>query len=482
MATPIPANVAPFTLAEVVRATGGQVLVQGEGRAVGVTTDSREEVSGRLFVALPGERYDGHRYVADVVARGASGVLVSEAREVGGGSAFVVRVPSTVRALGALAHLHRQRWGGTVVAIGGSAGKTTTRSAISALLRDLYPGAVHFARGNLNNLVGVPMVLLGVLPEHRIAVVEVGTNVPGEVGKLASITGPDLAVLTLVALEHSEGLGDLDAIEVEEGDLLGALGAAATALYNGDDPRARRQLERCAAATQIGFGTGASCDYRLVGRRLLSIGHSELTIERPGVTGRETVTVEAATVGEPGARAALAALAVADRIVGCPVAPAVATAALGRVEEYEPGRLRTVLLGDGTLVVDDTYNANPASVRSAVATALELASARGARLVLAVGEMRELGDCSRGEHARLGEDLGASGAVALVAIGGDAAGLVEPAGRAGLDAVFAADAELAVPLVLQRVRAGDVVLVKASRGVRAERVVAGLRAAKGLAS
>ena len=478
MATPIPPNQARFTLAEVVQATGGQVLSRGSAACQGVTTDSRAEVRGKLFVALTGESFDGHDFIPAAVERGAAGVLVS--RDVDAPSdAFVVRVESTLRALGALARWHRQRWGGCVVAIGGSAGKTTTRAAVSSLLGAVWPGAIHYARGNLNNQVGVPMVLLGATRQHRVVVVEVGTNAPGEVASLAGVCQADLSLLTLVALEHTAGLGSLDDIENEEAALLEALGAAGTAVANGDDPRALRQLQRSAASTKLSYGSQPSSDYHLLERTLVDLWRMRLVLDRPTERGREQLEVECGTVGLPGALATLAAIAVADRVTSSSVASELVTRALGDPSAFESGRLCPVLCRDGTVVVDDTYNANPASVRSSVDTARELARERGARLVLVIGEMRELGAVSAREHEAVGQFIAESGAAALIGVSGDARHAVDAARHAGLEAVFSTDAESALSLVRARVQPGDVVLVKASRGVRAERVVSGLCDARG---
>jgi UDP-N-acetylmuramoyl-tripeptide--D-alanyl-D-alanine ligase len=391
-------------------------------------------------------------------------------------------VPSALNALGALARLHRQRWGGTVIAVGGSAGKTTTRSAIAAALNAVTPGAVHCAPGNLNNRVGLPMVLLGVQPHHSSVVVEVGTNLRGEVGKLAHVCQPDLAVLTLVSLEHAAGLGNLDDIESEEGDLLAALGPAGTAVANGDDERARRALQRSPASTKLTYGATGGCQWRLLSRRWLGLRRSELTLEYPVNGGCARCVLQTSLLGQPGALAALAAVAVTDRLAPESWAPSVLSGVLCDCNNFEPGRLAPLVLSGGTVVLDDTYNANPASVRTSVATAYELARSRQARLLLVIGEMRELGAWSRDQHTKVGEDLARSGAAALVAVGGDAQCMVHAARARGLEAVFAPDAEAALPLILGRMQTGDVVLVKASRGVRAERVVAGLRAAKGAAA
>lgn len=474
MATPIPQNRVAFSLVEAARATAG--TLSGDVTEVrGVTTDSRGELAGKLFVALEGERFDGHDFVGAAVRAGAAAVLVS--RDVDAGGATELRVASTLDALGALARFHRRRWGGTLIAVGGSAGKTTTKSAVAAVLSELHPGAVHFSRGNLNNRVGVPMVLLGLEPEHRLAVVEVGTNAPGEVAALGAVAEPDMALLTLIDVEHAEGLGDLDSIEAEEGALFRG---AATAVGNADDARVVRQLERCSASCKLRYGTASGADYRLLAREPRAQGGARLDVERPGARGREAISLETSLVGLPGALASLGAFAVAECVAGAAVDPARVSTALGRVGE--PGRLSLLQLGDGTLLLDDTYNANPASMKSSIAAAREIAVARGARLVLVLGEMRELGASSRDEHAALARAVVESGASALVAIAGDAALLVDAARAARIDAAFAPDAGSAIDPVLARVQVGDVVLVKASRGVEAERVVERLVSAKGRAA
>lgn len=462
----IPENQAEFTVAEVLASTGG-TLIGALGREPfrGIGTDTRAELSGKLFVALRGERYDAHEYLADAARAGAAAALIE--RSVEDAPLPTIRVSSSLRALGDLARLHRQRYRGKLVAVGGSAGKTTTRSAIGALL-----GAYQVA-GNLNNLVGVPHVLFG-LERQPYAVIEIGTNAPGEVAELSGVALPDIAVLTLIGLEHTEGLGDLDGVEREEGALLRA---AAVVVGNADDVRVSRQLAESPAARKFRYGFAEGADVRAVAREPAGLGAQTLVVERAGRRSELRIPL----LGDAGVYATLAALCVGEAL-GVDLArdPAAFERALARAGE--PGRLRPVELGDGSVVLDDTYNSNPASVYASIAAARELARARGARLVLVLGEMRELGAQSRAEHGRVGEAVGTSRADALVAVAGDAELFVEPARAAGVDACFAADSSAAVPLVLERLQAGDVVLVKASRGVRAERVVEGLIAARGSAA
>lgn len=482
MATPIPPNGAPFTLAEILSATSGTARGVAPDTAVkGVTTDSRTEMQGKLFVALSGEHFDGHKFAADAVGRGASVVLARRGVLVDS-SLPLVEVDDTLVALGKLARHHRKQWGGPVIAVAGSAGKTTTRSAISTALEAVAPGAVHSVPGNLNNRIGVPMVLFGLTDAHAVSVVEIGTNLPGEVAELTAIANPNIGVLTLIDVEHTEGLGSLDAIEAEEGALLRGLPRTGTAIANADDERAARQLVQSPPRRKVSYGTRGAADYRLVRRENIGVGGTRVFLERPRGRGRETITLDVPLLGLPGALSIAAAVAAADRISGRPVPAERLLRAFNAGGLGEPGRLRPIVLADRTVVLDDSYNANPASVRAAIATAREIADDRAARLVLILGEMRELGSESAALHDEIAFDVGASGAAALIAVAGEAERFVAPALSSGVDATFLPDSTRAAAAALDRVRPGDVVLVKASRGVHAERVVEELVRARGRAA
>lgn len=486
MATPIPANTARFSLAEVATATLGTLQGNPDVVVDGVTTDSRGVAKGRLFVALTGENFDGHRFLDDAVRAGALGLVVRRGAAISTAASAsgvpIVEVDDTLVALGALARFHRKRWGGTVVGVAGSAGKTTTRSAIAAALEAVAPGRVHSVAGNLNNRIGVPMVLFGLSSAHTVAVVEIGTNQTGEVAELSSVAAPNIGVLTLVDVEHAEGLGSLDDIEEEEGALLRSLPKSGVAIANGDDERAIRQLLRSTAKKKITYGTRGAVDYHIKRRESLGLRGSRVAIERPHGRNRETITLDVPLLGSPGALAIAAATAVADRVNGRSAPVDRLSGAFNAGKLGEPGRLSVIELTDHTVVLDDSYNANPASIRAAVGTAREIADDRGARLLLVLGEMRELGLESQAAHESVSRDIGASGAAALVAVSGDAVLFVAPAAASGIDATFAADADVAVRELLRRVRPGDVVLVKASRGVHAERVVEALIRTKGRAA
>lgn len=476
MASLIPKNGAEFSLSQVATLCDG--VLHGTGaQCVGVTTDTRADLRGQLFIALRGERFDGHDFAAQALAQGAAGVVVE--RQLSGLDNAVV-VPSTLSALGALAAAHRQRWAKRIVAVAGSAGKTTTRSAITALLDSLHPGSIHFAAGNLNNLIGVPMVLLGLEPEHSIGVVEIGTNAPGEVRTLSTLATPDLAVLTLIGLEHTEGLGDLDGIEREEGEIWSGLGREGLAIGNADDERVQRTLQAYAPIRALSYGYAEGANYRLRSRTPNALGGSALEVERRTPFSEDSIRVDTSLLGDAGAYATLAALAVGEWLSQAALPPRIVSSALSAAGE--PGRLTPIELRDGIVVLDDSYNSNPASVKSSLATAREIARARGARLVLVLGEMRELGALAAEQHSEVGGLIAESGAALLLALVGDARRFVEPAQRAGIDSLFADTSEQGVELLLSRLQPKDVVLVKASRGVRAERLVRGLCDAKGHAA
>ncbi|WP_437853264.1 UDP-N-acetylmuramoyl-tripeptide--D-alanyl-D-alanine ligase [Sorangium sp. So ce363] len=481
MATPIPHNLAPFSLDELARATGGRVLRSGPD-ARGVSTDSRTIAPGAAFVALVGESFDGHRFLDAAAQRGAAAFIVS--REIalppGGGA---VLVNDGLAALGALARAHRERWRTgahpdgprAIVAIGGSAGKTTTTRTIAALLAGVGRGEVHATAGNLNNAIGLPMTLLGLEDRHRFAVVEIGTNQRGEVAALARIAGPDLAVLTSIGVEHTEGLGTLEDVAAEEGDLLAALPAEGVALGNGDDAKVVEQIERAGAARRITYGFGERAQIRIAGRRPVGVRGTSVRIERGG----EALELVVPLLGEAGALAAAAAVAVVEEAVGEPLSTERAARAAAGLAPPGDGRLSVRELPDSTVVIDDSYNANPLSMRSSLRTAVEVAEALGKRLVLLLGEMRELGALAAAEHDALGEQVGAARPAALIAVGGEAARIARAAEAAGVRAWFAVDADAAAARAQEIVERGDLVLVKGSRGIRMERIVNALVASAG---
>jgi len=479
MATAIPSNEARFTLRELAVATGAVFEGSQDRTVCGISTDSRRGVKGKLFIALSGDRFDGHTFVQDAVANGAAAVLV----ERGGLPELpvpVLHVPSSLCALGDIAQRHRQKWPGRLVAVAGSAGKTTTRVAIETVLRSALGARVHATPGNLNNLIGVPMTLLGLTERHEYAVVEVGTNFPGEVARLSAICLANVAVLTLIGLEHTEGLGDLDGVELEEGHVFKALGAEGIAVGNGDDWRVRSQMSQAVrAGRRVTFGCHPDLDYRMSHRVADALDRTSVTVHRRAQVGGGTVALETRLLGLPGAMAVTAAVAVADAS-GVTIDVERTNAALMRSDLGEAGRLKAHRLSDGTVVLDDSYNANPPSMLSSIALANELALRRSSRLILVLGEMLELGQHSEREHTQLGTQLGRVAQV--IAVGEQAEPLHRSAEANSKRSELVPNAEAAARHLLRVIQPGDIVLVKGSRGVRLESVVESVIAQKGFAS
>lgn len=482
MATPIPKNLAPFTLQEILAVTGGEALTSGEAAAVGVSTDTRSVSVGNLFVALVGGRHDGHAHAVRAAELGASVLLVSRRMEAPDGVA-VVQVADTLQALGALGRAHRRRWEArsarprVVVGITGSAGKTTTRVATAAGL-SAAGFEVHASEGNLNNAVGIPMVLLGLEERHEAAVVEVGTSSRGEIAYGCSLVEPHVGVITLVAAAHTENIGAISDVAVEKGAMFASLARDGVAVANADDGRVRGQLLRCGARDWITYGEGPGADVQVIKRQPEGLDWSRLRVRLRGrarVAGVDELELRTPLLGVAGSYATAAAIATVlaaapDRLS--------AEALQGVFEGLrgEEGRLRTVRLASGAVALDDSYNANRASVVASLRTAAELARSEGRRLVAVLGEMRELGALSADEHRIVGEEAARQGAAVVVAVSGDAAEIARAASSStpGPEVVFVENAARAIDVVAALIRPGDLVLVKGSRGVNLDTVVRAL--------
>lgn len=470
MATPIPTNNAKFTLAEVLASTLGNLSKEGATAAVGVSTDSRAVGQNNVFVALEGQRVDGHDHVAAAVERGAKIIVARREIAVPKGVSLVL-VTDTTRALGALARAHRRRWSRgsglrTVVAITGSAGKTTTRGAVASLLTNLGR-SVHASKGNLNNQVGVPMSIFGLDSSHEIAVLEIGTNQRGEIAYNAGIAEPDVGVLTMVSEAHGEGIGSVWDIAKEKGDLLQALPASGAAIVNADDPRAAAQLLRSEAKTWARYGVAEGADVRLASRSARGVAGTDVVLEVPAHP-ETRIEVTVPLLGVAGAYAALAAVTVALAMEDIP--PDRLARALVGLTQPEAGRLSARERADGTVVLDDAYNANPASMKASIAAASEIARSLERRLILVLGEMRELGPHAEAMHRDVAAAIDASGAASLVGVMGAAKAFVDASALS--DRVFAATLEQGEAAARERIRPGDVVLFKASNSIGLSRLAA----------
>ena len=442
--------------------TGGRLLARSDRPIRGAAVDSRAILPGELFVALPGERTDGHEFIAEAVARGAAALLVTRPvpDPAALGDLTVVRVADALAALGAVAAGWRRRFQPLVVGVTGSIAKTSTKEAIAAVLGSQF--TTLRSEGNQNNEIGLPLTLLRLGPQHNAAVLEMGMYVGGEIAELARIAAPSIGVVTAVQPVHLARIGSLRAIEAAKGELLEALPPDGRAILNADDPIVRQMGSRSAARSMTyGFDRDADIGAEAVE----SAGLAGMRFVLRTDAGRRLVSIP--TLGRLSVHNALAGAAV-GRVAGLSLDAIAAGLGSGW---SAPHRVQVVRAGAVTLV-DDTYNASPRSVVAALDLLAGLPGRRGAVL----GEMLELGDASAEGHQVVGE-AAARTIDWLVVVGQAAAGIAKGALASGMEpgrVSIVADVDAALEFLPPRLRDGDVVLVKASRGIGLERVVAGL--------
>jgi len=462
-----------MTPEDLVAATGGRLLRRRRRGIRGGAVDSRLVTPGAVFVALPGERTDGHRYLAAAAAAGAAALLVSRLPAADEtpfdalGDVTVVLVPDTLRGLHAIAAMWRRRFSPVVVGVTGSIAKTSTKEAVAGVLERRFE--TLRTEGNQNNEVGMPLTVLRLGLEHGAAVLEMGMYAGGEILDLAAIGLPSIGIVTAVQPVHLSRIGSLEAIEDAKAELVEALPPAdegGVAILNADDPRVRRMDVRTRArVTTYGFAADATVHAEDV----ISLGFAGMRFRLVTPAGARRVEIPA-----------LGRLAVHNALAGT----AAGLAAGMALDEILPGlsaashaeHRSVVIRAGGVVIVDDAYNASPASVTAA----LELLAGLPGRHLAVLGEMRELGDAHDVGHRQAGEAAGRA-LERLVVVdggpGGAAAGIVEGALAAGLPTravTVVEEAGDAVARLRDELRPGDVVLVKASRGIELERVVDGL--------
>lgn len=461
--------VGALRIEDVATATGGRLVAPPSRRDLtGVSIDSRTVRPGEVFFAIAGPRFDGHDFLGPAFAAGAAAAVVH--RDVAAPPGMgVVRVEDTTRALGDLARHVRATAEVPVVAVTGSAGKTTTKEMAAALLATRGP--VLKTEGNLNNQYGLPLSLLRLAPEHTAAVLELGMSAAGELRALTGLARPDVAVITMVAPVHLEFFDSVEGIAAAKAEILEGLGPEGVAVLNADDPLVRRigegKIGRPHAGRVIWFGRDRRYDVSAENWRGSLHGmRFDLRL------GGESVDVALPLPGPHFLSNFLAASAVAHHLhIG---AEAIAKAAL----EMKPPRHRgqVLALAEGVTLLDDCYNSNPAAVEAAV---VALGMAAPGRRVAFLGDMLELGPAGPGLHRKTGERIAGSLQV-LAAAGPLAAHFVEGARRAGMEEDATPtfpDSAAAAAAAARLVRPGDAVLVKGSRGARMEAVVDALLAA-----
>ena len=457
----------PWTTPDILKATGAE-LVCGDGRQrfTGISIDSRTIAADELFVAIRGEVHDGHRFVPDVLGRGVRGLLVDrrhldalpEAARTAGRLACAA-VADTTRALGDLGAFHRNRSRAAVIAVTGSNGKTSTRRMIAAVLSQRF--RVLEADRNLNNQIGVPLTLFRLAPEHEWAVLEFGTSMPGEIARLAHICTPEIGVITNIGPAHLEGLGSLEGVLAEKSALLFGLRTGGRAVLNADDPRLRK-LAQGPGPQALLFGLSPDAAVRAARVQDTAAG-LDFELMLPA----ESVRIHLNAHGRFMVQNALAAAAV-GHLLGLSGAEIAAG-----LERFAPvaGRMQVSRLSDGITLIDDTYNANPASMEAALAVLDSLRS--GGRSILVAGDMRELGGEAGRMHREIGRLAARTGVSRLFACGDLAAETAAGArsgGMAAADIVIGARADIERAL-LEVLRPADRVLVKGSRVMGMEHIV-----------
>jgi len=448
-------------------ATGGILLqaapvLAGAGVFEGVSIDSRQVEAGQAYVAIAGERFDGHQFCNQAARRGAALLVVSQLPPVPPTEEVpLLQVEDTRHALGLMARWWRQEVDPQVAAITGSVGKTTTKELTRGILS--RAGAVHCSPGNFNNDIGLPLTLLSLPADADYLVAELGMNHAGEIETLARLAEPDVGLITCVAPVHLEGLGSIEAVAAAKAELLQELCPPAIAVVPGDEPLLAPWVEALPPDRLLRFGSGPRDDVRIEACHPLGLSGAAIRLSLVG----ERVDVRLPLVGEHNARNAAAAAAVG---VALGISSQAIAEALSTPLELEH---RSIIrdLGDWK-VYDDCYNANPVANEAALATLVQLAGERQSVAVL--GEMLELGE----ESDRLHRDVGAAAAAhslgALITVGPQAAAIARGAVDGGMPrekVIEVEDAEQAATEVARRAKPGAWVLVKASRGAHLEKVI-----------
>jgi UDP-N-acetylmuramoyl-tripeptide--D-alanyl-D-alanine ligase len=421
---------------------------RGSSPLSSVSTDTRTVAAGNLFVALRGERFDAHEFLADAVAKGATALVVSDAKAAAtlGVPAFVVS--DTTVALGLLGRYRRRAWGRTIVAVAGSNGKTSTKELTSAALGTRL--SIYATRGNLNNHVGVPLTLLAIPDDADVAVVEIGTNHPGEVAALRAFVEPDVAIVTSIGEEHLEGLGDLAGVLREESAVFAGVGVAITPAAQPEVGEAARTLAQSTVSAGLTAGDVHPDSWTISpdGAGVLRFGDVEV---RPPLRGEHNL------------RNAMLAIAAA-RSLGISIEDA--AAGIARTPAL-PMRSAWVEIGRFT-VINDAYNANPASARESLRMLAALDTTR--QRVAILGSMLELGAAGPALHDEIAR-LALRGPAQIIAGVGEFDRALTAAAPNDARIITAADAPDLWPAISQRLAPDAVILLKGSRGTRLERLI-----------
>jgi UDP-N-acetylmuramoyl-tripeptide--D-alanyl-D-alanine ligase len=460
-----------ITVNEIVSAIGGRQISGSSERLIkGLSTDSRKMVPGHIFLALKGERYDGHDFLDEAVHAGAACLIIESAKPIQRGlyenNLVVVTVPSTLDALGDLALWWRKQWGGKIIAITGSNGKTTTKEMAASILS--LKARTMKSPGNFNNLIGLPLSILLIGEEYEFAVLEMGMNRSGEIARLTRIAEPQIGVITNIASAHLEGLGDLEGVAAAKGELLREMSSESTAILNGDS----EITKRCASEFQgpiITFGLNPSNRIRAEHIRGSKDSSQAFTL----TIDNDRFPVRINLLGTHNVLNALAGAAIAFSL------------SLPRdliaqgLEECKPlkGRFQVIEVNGAIRLIDDTYNSNPSSLKAGLETIKELKDKEHG-LVVCLGEMLELGKEAAKYHFNAGQLIAGMGTRHLVVMGEHGHHVIEGAREAGMpmrQTSLATTHTEMLEAIKANVREGDIVFLKGSRKVALDKVVEGIK-------
>ena len=450
-----------ITIREIMEVVGGRMLGGFDDldrEITRVETDSRTIHEGSLFVPLSGERFDGHAYINAALEGGAAGCFTQRERESYLPGKFYIKVANTSRALRDLAKHYKKKFDIPFVALTGSVGKTTTKDMVAAVLGEKFK--VLKTEGNLNNDIGVPMTLLCLTREHEIAVLELGMNHAGEIDYLSDIVEPDVALITNVGDSHIEFFGSREKILEAKSEIFHHARQDCFVVLNGDDPLLR-SLEPKLPFETVWCGAGEGADYRA--SDVVSDGRSHMTCQVS--TPRMTRQVEIPALGEHMIYPTLMAMAVGEHF------GLTEKEIVDGVLHFAPTKMRMNILhrGDDITILNDTYNANPQSMRAAVEV---LSNSKAEYKVAVLGDMFELGPLAPALHAGVGEYLGKVGIDCLVAVGDLARHIYNAAKEGPVEEIYyCSDKKSAHAVLEQVVRPHTTVLVKASRGMAFEDLV-----------
>lgn len=459
-------NPIPWTTAEILEATGGDLLSGDlEHSFSGISIDSRSISMDKLFVAIKGDTHDGHSFTGDVIERGVSGLLIDRTKthtlpgKEPTDGIVCVTVNDTIKALGDLAAFHRKRSRAAVVAITGSNGKTSTRKMTAEVVSRRFSTLSTY--GNLNNHIGLPLTLLNLSVDHKWAVLELGMNHPGEIKRLGEICSPDIGVITNIGPAHLEGLGSLDAVMHAKGELLEEIKPDGTAVLNADDPRLVH-LAHYTSRKVLFFGRSKNARIRA-----LSVKGTETGLCFALALPEERITVDLKTRAVFMISNALAAAAV-GYLLGL-----TAGEIKDGLEKFKPvtGRMNILKTVRGITIIDDTYNANPDSMKAAINTLRSLKGNHTGMLV--AGDMLELGEHAESMHRNIGR-IAAGSDIAKLYVSGEFARIVAAGAMdENMDSgnIFTGTKEKILADIKYRLRPGDWVLVKGSRGMTMETIV-----------